>query len=94
MEHRIAPALTAVQRAFLSHALLLLPALLPVLLPVPSLLGAAPSTQRCSRAADQFSFIGFISFISHFFNALDVSLVSSQVTADFKRRLEEDNSFY
>lgn len=54
----------------------------------------SPAHTALLQAADQLPFIRFISFISHFFNAFDVSLVSSQVTVDFKHCVEEDNSFY
>lgn len=54
----------------------------------------SPARTALLQAADQLPFIRFISFISHFFNAFDVSLVSSQVTVDFEHCVEEDNSFY
>lgn len=54
----------------------------------------SPQALRCFQMTNQLFFIGFISFISHFFNAFNVSLVSSQVTVDFEHCVEEDNSFY
>lgn len=61
---------------------------------LPAGLSLSPRASQCFQMANQLFFIRFISFISHFFNAFNVSLVSSQVTVDFQHCVEEDNSFY
>lgn len=57
-------------------------------------LSLLPQALQFFQMTDQLFFIRFISFISGFFNAFNVSLVSSQITVDFEHCVEEDNSFY